>query len=219
MVNGFPAAPWQVIGVTATLRADGSCFDTVVEVLLPAADLSGNFFADLTTRGPGSIEIVALAQQSTMLGTIVGTFDPAGSSPVSWQEGKIAVLDPPLPGNTMCLAACSDPKSDALEVLLTPIWGAGLWSSARAAGSADWEPLSPIITTGFFPQFLPATETTFLYLDPDGLGVWTRNPEGDWDVELIETPVGSAAPVEQPVSGSGSRSPARISSWVVRPSM
>jgi hypothetical protein len=196
MVNGFPTAPWQVIGVTATLRADGSCFDTVVEVLVPASE--GNFFADLTTRGPGSIEIVGLVQQSTMLGTIVGTFDPAGSSPVSWQEGKIAMLDPPLPGNTMYLAARSDPKSNALEVFLTPMWGAGIWSSARAAGSADWEPLSPIMTKGFYPQCLPATETKFLYVDPDGLGVWTRNPEGDWDVELIETPVGSAAPVEQP---------------------
>jgi hypothetical protein len=198
LVNGFLTGPWQVVGVTATLRADGSCFDTVVEVLLPAADLSGNFFGDQATHGPGRVEIVALAQQSTMLGTIVGTFDPAGSSPVSWQEGKIAVLEPALPSGIMSVKARGDADSDALEVFLTPVWEAGLWSSARAAGSADWEPLSPIITKGYYPQIRPAAETTFLYLDPDGLGVWTRNPDGDWDVELIETPVGSGAPVEQP---------------------
>jgi hypothetical protein len=197
LVNGFVTSPWQVIGVTATLRADGSCFDTVVEVLLPT-DASGNFFGDQTTHGPGSIEIVAMVQQSTMLGTIVGTFDPAGSSPVSWQEGKIAVLEPALPNGIMAVAARGDPNSDALEVFLTPVWLAGLWSSARAAGSADWEPLSPIITKGFHPQFLPAAETKFLYQDPDGLGVWTRNADGDWDVELIETPGATVTPIEQP---------------------
>ena len=194
---GESVGPARVVSITATLRADGSSFDATVEPLLPLSDVQSQCFT-LTTHGPGSIEIICLAQAPATLGTIIGTFDSTGSAPVSWQPGRISMLEPAPPIPIQYLTAHGEANSDALEVFASLSAGEGLWSSAKRAGSKDWEPWAPIVTKGGYPQMLQAGETKFLYGAGGGLGIWERNPQGDWDVELIEIPTDAAAPVEEP---------------------